>query len=144
MISDLPSKKDEERSALNQKISESVVAARVVSGCLVRWHIPGNTQNVGYTQDWAKRHVSEWDVPFERRAGGMDKATIYGAQHIVASNKSSLFALIAKVVDQLYKGCLDPALERHFKSIRVALSMDCSGEDFFFLLGFFLISSCRA
>ncbi len=71
---------------------ESAAISTVVSGCLIKWRVPGKVMNIGYIEYWAKKNLAAWDQSIERRAGGLDNAIDYATLHLNVRNSSSLGA----------------------------------------------------
>ena len=94
-----PRQKGAERDDTAKTLKDKATAARVISGCLVKWRIPGKTHNIGYIKKWASTHLQDWDTSIERRAGGLNMSDKYNAQHLTLTNQSSLLAMIATFVE---------------------------------------------
>ena len=118
-----------ERDDTAKTLKDKATAARVISGCLVKWRIPGKTQNIGYIKKWASTHLQDWDTSIERRAGGLNMSDKYNAQHLTLTNQSSLLAMIATFVEQFFKGTLTDAMIEAFQSIRVILFMSAEMDE---------------
>ncbi|CAK0793449.1 unnamed protein product [Prorocentrum cordatum] len=103
--------------------------ATVISALFVKWCAPGKVFNVGYVSDWISKNSASWDSSIERRAGGLQAQTPYGAQRLTLSNQSSLFGLIALGVKQYLHGKVDDHIATALKSIRVMLFLGAESED---------------
>jgi len=114
----------------DQKMMASVSVSTVVNGCQVHWPSPDRTFNVGYIERWAQEHLHHWDKSVERKAGGLDVHMDLGAQHFVCTNASSLYALLATVVQQYLTGTtVTSELKNAFVSIRVVLLLQSSSSE---------------
>ena len=117
-------------SGKQKEVLENSLMATVINGCLVKWNMPGKNINTGYIESWAQKNLGQWDRSIERCAGGLYPCFDFAAQHLVVSNASSMYAMIATVVhDFLVKGKVDERLANAFQSIRVNLFLFAAGDE---------------
>jgi hypothetical protein len=100
-----------------------------VSGLQLAWS-SSCWLNVGYIKKWGDDHLHEWDIAVERRAGGFDPTTSYCTQRFATTNRSSLFAMLASVV-QAYQtdGEIPEHLATAFSRVRLLMHFDLSGDE---------------
>lgn len=112
-----------------KRLDELKCKSMVVNGCQVAWS--GNTKpNVGYIKAWADNNLSKWDSSIERRAGNIDPNLSMASQRFVTTNTSSLWSLIATVVDQHKKGGpIQQDLVDAFIRIRLLLYVDATSDE---------------
>jgi hypothetical protein len=99
-----------------------------VSGLQIAWST-SSWLNIGYISKWGDDHLDHWDETVERRAGSFDKYTDFTMQRFVLTNRSSLYALLAKVVFMYFTtGAVGAAAAHAFTRLRVILQFDLSAE----------------
>jgi hypothetical protein len=108
----------------------SVSVSTVVNGCQVNWPTPDRTFNIGYIERWATEHLNHWDKSVERKGGGLEHGVDLGAQCFVCTNVSSLYALLATVVQHYMTGTsMKSELKDAFLSIRLVLLLSSSSSE---------------
>ena len=116
------------------KVMASASVSTVVNGAQLSWPTPDRVFNVGYIERWAKEHLQHWDKSIERKAGGLDSGLDMSAQNFAVTNSSSLYAMLATVVQQFMTGTsVKSELKEAFISIRVVLLLSSSSSEIILL-----------
>ena len=124
------SAESEEAARNNQsKLNELTCKSVVVNGCQIAWE-NGLRPNVGYITAWAQANLGGWDSGIERKAGGIVREVSWGCQRLVATNTSSLWALIATVVYQFKtQSSIDEKLADAFVRIRLLVYPHATADE---------------